>query len=365
MNTVTVSLAERSYDILIGESLLADAGAHLAPVLPQKRAIVVTDETVAAHWLALLEGALAAEGIRTEAITVAPGEQSKSFPVLATLMSELLQLRPERKTALIALGGGVIGDLTGFAASICLRGVPFVQVPTTLLAQVDSSVGGKTGINTPEGKNLVGSFYQPKRVLIDTATLSSLPLRERRAGYAEIVKYGLINDAAFFGWLEANGARVAAGEADALAYAIEKSCRAKAAIVAQDEKESGVRALLNLGHTFGHALEAECGFSSELLHGEAVAVGMQMAFDFSVRLNLCPAQDAERLRAHLKHVGLPASPRAIRPAWDANRLIAHFHQDKKVQDGALTFILARAIGEAFVARDVYEGDLRGWLEGML
>jgi 3-dehydroquinate synthase len=282
-------------------------------------------------------------------------------------MNDLLDTRPDRRTTLVALGGGVVGDLTGFAASVLLRGVDFIQVPTTLLAQVDSSVGGKTGINTRHGKNLVGTFYQPRLVLADTDVLDTLPRRELLAGYAEVAKYGLIDDPDFFAWCEANGAAVLSGDAAKRTYAIEQSCLAKARIVAADERETtDLRALLNLGHTFGHALEAETGFGSDLLHGESVGTGMAMAFDLSARLGLCPAADAERVRRHLGSVGLPMRLRAIggdnRRTWDSSRLIDHMRGDKKAADGKLTFILARGIGKAFVSREVDEKVLRGLLD---
>jgi 3-dehydroquinate synthase len=268
---------------------------------------------------------------------------------------------------LVALGGGVVGDLVGFAASVLMRGVDFIQVPTTLLAQVDSSVGGKTAINTRHGKNLVGTFYQPRLVLADTDVLDTLPRRELLAGYAEVVKYGLIGDPAFFDWCEKNATDLLAGDAARRTYAIEQSCRAKARIVAADERETtDLRALLNLGHTFGHALEAETGFGPDLLHGEAVGTGMALAFDLSARLGLCPAGDAERVRAHLGAVGLPVRLRSIggdnRRRWDAAKLIEHMRGDKKAQAGHLTFILARGIGKAFVTRDVDESALRGLLD---
>ena len=265
----------------------------------------------------------------------------------------MLDGAPERGSTLVALGGGVIGDITGFAASQILRGINFVQIPTTLLAQVDSSVGGKTGINTRHGKNLAGAFYQPRLVLADTAVLDTLPPRELLAGYAEVVKYGLIRDAEFFAWLERNGAALIAGDREARQYAIRTSCAAKAAIVAEDERENGIRALLNFGHTFGHALEAETGFGSELLHGEAVAIGMIMALDLSVRIGLCPASVMERAIAHFNDAGLPVSvSTGGNREWDAGVLIGHMGHDKKVRDGKITFILARRIGEAFVASDV-------------
>lgn len=353
-----VALAERDYDIVVGQGLLAGAGAYIDDVLPQKRVIILTDDNVAQHHLPTLVQSLERHGIQHHHLIIPPGEASKSFATLELLLQHLLTLKPERKTTLIALGGGVIGDLTGFAASILLRGVPFIQIPTTLLAQVDSSVGGKTGINTPQGKNLIGSFYQPRLVLADVATLSTLPKRELLAGYAEVVKYGLINHEAFFSWLERQErALVDNAKPELLMTAVLESCEAKAAIVAKDEKEQDVRALLNLGHTFGHALEAETGFGDTLLHGEGVAIGMVMAFDLSVQLGLCDELDARRVKHHLALVGLPTSPLDIRKEWDIARLMAHFYQDKKVSDGALTFILTRGIGKAFISKDVDESEL--------
>ena len=295
------------------------------------------------------------------------GESSKEFGAFGRLMNELLDRRPDRKTTLVALGGGVVGDLAGFAAAVLLRGLDFIQVPTTLLAQVDSSVGGKTGINTRHGKNLVGAFYQPRLVLADTDVLDTLPKRELLAGYAEVAKYGLIDAPEFFAWCEQNGAAVLSGDAAKRTYAIEQSCLAKARIVAADERETtDLRALLNLGHTFAHALEAETGFGPDLLHGEAVGTGMAMAFDLSARLGLCPAADAGRVRRHLGAVGLPMRLRSIggdnRRNWDAARLIDHMRGDKKAEGGKLAFILARGIGKAFVSREVDEKALRGLLD---
>jgi 3-dehydroquinate synthase len=290
-------------------------------------------------------------------VVVPAGEASKDFAEFGRLMERLLDQRPDRDTVLIALGGGVVGDLCGFAASVLLRGVGFIQVPTTLLAQVDSSVGGKTAINTRHGKNLVGTFYQPRLVLADTGVLDTLPRRELLAGYAEIAKYGLVDDEPFFAWLENYGHAVIDGDARARSEAIARSCQSKARIVAQDEREqAGVRDLLNLGHTFGHALEKETGYGGELLHGEAVAIGMVLAFDMSAALGLCPASDARRVRGHLEAVGLPVSPLTIPGSnvrgWDAARLVDHMRADKKNRDGKLTFILARGIGQSFVRRGV-------------
>lgn len=361
--TVRVELGARSYDILIGEDVLAKAGKWLLPVLAQKRAIIISDANVAPLYLEHVTVPLAGSQVQLQHVTVPAGEGSKSFSQYASLMESILAFKPERKTTLIALGGGVVGDLVGFAASTLLRGVPFIQVPTTLLSQVDSSVGGKTGINTTHGKNLVGSFYQPKRVLIDTHTLSTLPDRQMRAGYAEVVKYGLIQDADFFNWLEQNGQQVIDGNAQALAHAVKVSCEQKAAIVKKDEHEIGVRALLNLGHTFGHALEAETGYGDALLHGEAVSIGMVLAFQLSTQLRLCPKSDTERVITHLQAMGLPtrlADVPGIR--WQVERLIHHFGQDKKVADGRLTFILARGIGKSFITQDVERTALVNCLE---
>ncbi|MBU0725136.1 MAG: 3-dehydroquinate synthase [Alphaproteobacteria bacterium] len=352
--TLSVDLAGRDYEILIGDNLLARAGALAKPFLGQPRVIIVTDATVAPLHLKTVEESFLDAGIAVAAIIVPAGEGTKRFDRLEALLDEILAARIERRITLVALGGGVIGDLTGFAAAILLRGIDFIQIPTTLLAQVDSSVGGKTGINTRHGKNLVGAFHQPRLVLADTGVLDTLPRRELLAGYAEVVKYGLLGDAGFFDWLEANGAALLAGDTAKRRYAVKVSCAAKAAIVARDEKETGDRALLNLGHTFGHALEAETGFGAMLLHGEGVAIGMVMAFDLSVRLGLCPAADATRARAHLQAVGLPVSPLDVagRQHWSVDKLLGHMAKDKKVADGRITFILARGIGDAFITRDV-------------
>ncbi|MBL8836302.1 MAG: 3-dehydroquinate synthase [Alphaproteobacteria bacterium] len=348
MQTVRVELGARAYDVHIGRGLLERAPALLAPVLRERRIFVVSDETVAAaHW-PRLERALGQAGIAATLVVLPPGERTKDFAHLELLLDRILDRQPERRSLLLALGGGVIGDLVGLAASLLLRGVDFVQVPTTLLAQVDSSVGGKTAIDTRHGKNLVGSFHQPRLVLADLDALATLPARERRAGYAEIVKYGLIDEPAFFDWLERNGAGVVDGDEAAQAHAVAQSVRAKARIVAADEREGGARALLNLGHTFGHAIETAQGFGG-LLHGEAVGVGMVLAFDLSVRLGLCPAEDAARLRRHLGALGMAVAPP---PGLDPRRLVALMGHDKKVQDGRITFILARGIGRAFVTADV-------------
>lgn len=364
---VPVALGDRSYDILIGEDLIGRAGSLIAPVLPGDRVIVVTDETVAGLHLDELVESLKAAGLNHSAIVLPPGESTKSFERYAGLMNDLLAQGLERKTTILAFGGGVIGDLAGFAAATALRGIPFVQIPTTLLAQVDSSVGGKTAINVPAGKNLVGAFYQPRMVLADTGILDSLPRRELLAGYAEVVKYGALGDLAFFEWLERHGAALVNGDPvgeskAARAEAVARSCAAKAAIVAQDEREGGLRALLNLGHTFGHALESRLGYGPDLLHGEAVAMGMAMAFSLSVRMGVCSGQDAERLNRHMASVGLRIKPTDIAGVdWDVDDLIKRMFKDKKVEAGRITFILARGLGDAFITAEVGEADLRATL----
>ena len=353
MAIVPVALGERSYDILIEDGALDHAGTHLARFARGGRFAVVTDENVAASQLGRLESALATAGITIEPIVLPAGESTKSWRFLETLLDRLLALEIERGDHVIALGGGVIGDLVGFAAAILKRGCRFVQVPTTLLAQVDSSVGGKTAINASAGKNLIGAFYQPGFVLIDPSTLDSLPARETRAGYAEVVKYGLIDDPAFFAWCEDNGGALLAGDRTARETAIEKSVGAKAAIVADDERETtGRRALLNLGHTFGHALEAETGFSDTLLHGEAVAAGMALAFRFSVAQGLCDPADAARVTAHLRAAGLPHDLSSAHVSADGNTLVRHMLHDKKMDAGRLPFLLARGIGRTYLDRTV-------------
>ncbi len=363
IDVVPVELGARSYDIKIGGGLITRAGELAAPVLRQKRAIVITDTHVARLHLDALLQSLRGAGIAADSIVVPSGEATKSFTELESLCDQLLALKVERSTTLIALGGGVIGDITGFAAAILLRGIDFIQVPTTLLAQVDSSVGGKTGINTAHGKNLIGSFYQPRLVLADIEALDTLPRREMLAGYAEVVKYGLINDPAFFSWCEGHAAGLVSGEASARRHAIAASCKAKAAIVGADERESADRALLNLGHTFGHALEAECGYGDELLHGEAVAIGMVMAFDLSARLGLCPLEDAARVQRHLASLGLPTSPSWIDGrSWSSGRLVEHMSRDKKVKNGRIGFVLARGIGQAFTPAYADLSDVEAMLD---
>ena len=351
---LSLALSASSYDVVVGDGLLGRAGALLAPVLPQKRAVVITDEAVAPLHLATLMDGLAQTAIGASAITVKSGEASKSFANLEAVTNGLLDAAVERRTAVIALGGGVVGDLAGFAAAVTLRGLPFVQIPTTLLSQVDSSVGGKTGINTRHGKNLLGAFHQPRMVIADTATLATLPVRELRAGYAEIVKAGLIGDAAFFTWCEANGAAVIGGDRGAQGEAILRACAFKAQVVGDDEREekpNDGRALLNLGHTFGHALEAELGYGA-ILHGEAVGVGIGLAFRMSAALGLCAAGDAERVIAHIRAVGLPAELHELNRRFSAERLIGHMRRDKKARDGKLVFVLVRGIGQAFTHAEV-------------
>ncbi len=363
---LTVALGRRSYDIVVGSGLIAEAGALLAPVLRQKRVVIVTDETVAGLHLARFAASLAAAGIRHQAVAVPPGEASKDFAHFARLCEDVLALGIERATAIVALGGGVVGDLAGFAAATLLRGLDLVQVPTTLLAQVDSSVGGKTAIDSIHGKNLVGAFHQPALVLADIDALATLPRRELLAGYAEVVKYGLIRDRGFYEWLEPDGAALVAGDAVARQQAVRRSCALKAEIVAADERETGERALLNFGHTFGHALEAATGFGDGLKHGEAVALGMQLAFDLSARLGFCKAEVAERVRRHLAAVGLPTSPAGLAGGTlTAAALQALMRKDKKVSDGRVTLILARDIGDAFICRDVAPPALADFLAAAL
>jgi 3-dehydroquinate synthase len=350
---LTVDLAERSYDIIVGAGLLEQAGSLARPLLRGDRVLVLTDETVARLHLARLQQGLNAAGITAAVVTVPAGEASKDIAGFPALAERLLGLGVERGTTLLALGGGVVGDLAGFAAATLLRGIDFIQLPTTLLAQVDSSVGGKTGLDTRHGKNLVGAFYQPRLVLADLDALDTLPRRELLAGYAELVKYGLIADAAFYVQLEREAETLLAGRGTGLGPAILQACRMKAEIVAEDEREAGRRALLNFGHTFGHALEAETGYGDRLLHGEAVAVGMALAFETSVRLGHCPAADAMRATRHLAAIGLPARLDLGRgERFDPDRLIAHMAHDKKVAAGRIGFVLSLGIGSGFVDRSV-------------
>jgi 3-dehydroquinate synthase len=361
MTIVPVQLGDRSYQVAIEAGALDRAGERLSPWLGRGRAVIVTDGNVARDQLPRLEASLG--DLERHVIVLPAGESTKSWAQLEALTDRLLALEVERGDHVIALGGGVIGDLVGFAASILKRGCGFIQIPTTLLAQVDSSVGGKTAINTRAGKNLIGAFHQPGFVMIDPTVLDTLPRRELGAGYAEVVKYGLIGDFDFFQWCEANAAALLAGDTDAREHAIAVSVAAKAAIVGQDEREtSGRRALLNLGHTFGHALEAEAGFSDRLLHGEAVAAGMALAFRFSAARGLCSAQDAERVSAHLRAIGLPHGLAAAGIAATGEVLVAHMLHDKKMAAGTLPFILARGIGESFVDKSVALADVAAFLD---
>jgi 3-dehydroquinate synthase len=352
--SIKVTLPGRSYAIVIGEDLIASTGKRIAASVPGARCAVVSDRNVAALYLGPLKTSLDQHRLFLGEAIVSPGEASKSFSVLAPLCESLLALGVERGDCIIALGGGVVGDLAGFAASILRRGARVVQMPTTLLAQVDSAIGGKTGIDTRQGKNLIGTFHQPSLVLSDISVLFTLSPREFRAGYAEVVKYGLLGDAAFFAWLEQNWAEVFSDQGGKRRHAVETSARAKAKIVEEDEREtSGTRALLNLGHTFGHALEAYAGYSDRLLHGEAIAIGMRLAFTFSAELGLCPADDAARVERHLAAVGLPTKIAAIpgkKPTPD--ELLQLMAQDKKVKGGKLALVLVHGIGQAFVEHDV-------------
>jgi 3-dehydroquinate synthase len=363
---VPVALGTRAYDIVIGRGVIATLGARIKALRPGARAAIVTDENVADHHLAPTEATLKAAGIPSTLVVVPPGEGSKTWEKFKYACEALLSSHVERNDVVVALGGGVIGDLAGFAAASVRRGLDFVQVPTTLLAQVDSSVGGKTGINSLQGKNLIGAFHQPILVVADTALLDTLPKREFRAGYAEMAKFSLLGDAAFFSWLEANWQDVFSGGklsgSAAREHAIAVCCRGKAGIVARDERETGERALLNLGHTFGHALEAGCGFSGRLLHGEAVALGIALAFEFSARKGLIPAAEAARASAHLAAVGLPTRLQDVSggvPGVDA--LMDLIAQDKKVKRGKFTFILVRGIGQAFIENNADPAEVRGFL----
>ncbi len=351
--TLHVPLGKQAYDIIIGQGLLVNTAKWLQLVLPSSRAVVIADAAIADAYAQPVLHSLQDNGVKCELITLDGGEQSKGFPAYEKLMNDLLALQPDRKTTLIAVGGGVIGDLVGFAASTLLRGVPLIQIPTTLLSQVDSSVGGKTGINTAFGKNLIGSFYQPKRVIIDIDTLHSLPKRELLAGYAEIVKYAALGDDGFMSWLEENGEKLLSLNWLSLMHAIKQCLSMKAEIVEWDAHEQNMRALLNLGHTFGHALEAEAGYDGRLLHGEGVSIGMVMAAKLSADLGMCDASVEQRLAAHLKRHDMPTKPADIAGVdWNADAICSHFGQDKKAHNGNLAFVLLRAMGEAELVRDV-------------
>ncbi len=360
--TIKVDLGDRGYDILIGDSLLPEVGAILKERFAFQALFIITDSTVAQLHLPTLEESLKKASLPYYTCIVNAGEQSKSFSTVETLLNDILNQRPERKVAIIALGGGVVGDLTGFVASILLRGVPFIQIPTTLLSQVDSSVGGKTGINTSHGKNLVGSFYQPQLVVIDTDVLKTLPEREFLSGYAEVVKYGAIAKGDFFTWLDKNAQALKDRQPEALRYAIKLSCECKAEIVAKDEREGGIRALLNLGHTFGHAYEAVTGYSDKLLHGEGVSIGMTHAFVLSVKLGYCPEEQALSFIHHMQEIGLPTSLKDISARWNISEIMAAMAGDKKVDQGKLVFVLVHKIGEAFIAKDVALAAVEGVIE---
>jgi len=363
-HTVHVALGERAYDILIGPHLLDDAGAILAERFPGRRYGIITDENVAVAQLPRLSASLDAAGLSHTEIILPAGESTKSWTFVGQAVEAILAARLERGDLIIAFGGGVIGDLAGFAASIARRGMDFIQMPTSLLAQVDSSVGGKTGINSPHGKNLIGAFHQPRLVLADVSTLDTLSPRQFASGYAEVVKYGLIDDEEFFFWLEANQAEIFAG-GPARGEAIARCCAHKARVVIEDEKELGVRALLNLGHTFGHALEKDTGYSDRLLHGEGVAIGMVLAHGFSARLGLAPSQDTGRIVSHLQKSGLPTTLAAIPGTLGSTEsLMAAIAQDKKVSRGALTFILTCGIGQAFIEKNVDATAVAAYLNDM-
>lgn len=349
---IHVPLGESSYDIHVGANLIAQAGELIAPYT-SSRLVIVTDENVASAHLESLLRSVRAMRLDPKTVVLPPGEDSKAFVPLERLIHSLLSYELDRQSLVVALGGGVVGDLAGFAAAILNRGIDWIQVPTTLLAQVDSAVGGKTGINVHEGKNLIGAFHQPRVVIADTETLKTLPRRELLAGYAEIVKYAVLGDAGFFSWLEQHGAQSVALDGPALEHAVAHSCKMKAEIVARDEREVGERALLNLGHTFGHALEAETDFSGRLLHGEGVAIGMVLALSLSARLSYCPDQAVDRVRHHLRAVGLPVSIKDIPgPPLDPQAVIRHMSHDKKMRNGRLSFVLVKDIGQAFLTQDV-------------
>lgn len=366
VDLLTVELGDRSYPIYIGDHLIAKAGTHIAPVLSGNKVIVVTDQNVAPLWLDKLLQSFDGNDLTVESLVLPATETTKSFSHFQKLLDDILAIGIDRKTTLVALGGGVIGDITGFAAAVLLRGIDFIQIPTTLLAQVDSSVGGKTGINTAHGKNLVGAFHQPTMVLADIGVLDTLPKRELLAGYAEVVKYGLIDDFEFYEWCEAQGAALIDGDRAARRYAVLKSCQSKARIVAADERESGQRALLNLGHTFGHAFEAEAGYNAGLLHGEAVAIGCIQAFALSAYMGICDTQEAVRVEKHFAQIGLRHSLLGIADkSWTVEKLIGHMGRDKKAEAGEIKFILVNGIGKSFVTGDVPASALSAILTDLL
>ncbi len=366
MAVIPVDIASSPYDVRVGTGLLADLVGQCRGLLRKRRVPIVTDERVYKAWGAVLEGSLHEGGHEAVWRILPPGESSKSWEQLAATIDWMLAEEVERGDHVLALGGGVVGDLTGFAAAIVKRGCKFIQLPTSLLAQVDSSVGGKTAINTPAGKNLVGAFHQPSLVLADLAVLDTLPRRELLAGYAEVVKYGLLGDADFFAWCDANGTAMIEGDPALREYAVAHSVAAKARIVKEDERETkGLRALLNLGHTFGHALEAQTGFSDRMLHGEAVALGMVLAARYSARRGLMPLASAERVARHFEAMGMPAEIAGLGLNCDGNALVQHMLHDKKMDAGTLPFVLMRGIGEAFLARDVELADVAAFLDAQL
>lgn len=366
-NKLRIDLKENSYDIIIEHGLLSNLGTLISQKFVKPKTFIVTDDNISVHWLEQTIESLSAQGISPKVLEVPAGENTKSFINLEKIIDQLLESKVDRGSLLIALGGGVIGDLAGFAGAVTLRGIKVVQVPTTLLSQVDSSVGGKTGINVRQGKNLVGSFYQPSLVAIDTQVLKTLPPRQLFAGYAEVVKYGLIKDCSFFDWLELNGKKVLEGDKLAQQFAIFTSCRIKAEIVEADEKEQDLRAILNFGHTFGHALEAEAGYDGNLLHGEAVSIGMVMAIELSKNLGHLSGQDAGRAVEYIRSIGLPTNINSIEGSnsWHPDGLIQHMQHDKKVSNGQLRFVLIKGIGEAYLTADVEKKQVFGVLEKSL
>jgi len=361
---VDLPASDRGYDIVVGESILSEAGSMIHLRLGLRRCVVVTDSNVADIYLKRLEAILAASGLSLlPSIIVPAGEASKGMDSLQTMLNQLFERGADRQTVVIALGGGMIGDLAGLAASLFMRGLDLVQIPTSLLAQVDSSVGGKTGVNSSYGKNTIGTFYQPRLVLSDASTLDSLPVRQMRAGYAEVLKYGIICDAGFFEWCRKHGETLLRGDREAQIYAVSKSCEHKARIVAMDERETGDRALLNFGHTFAHAFETATGYGNRLLHGEAVAIGMLLAMRLSAGLGICPPDDAALVEGHLRETGLPVSPPAF--DYDIDMLMELMGHDKKTKNGKFTFVLARGIGHAFVSREINPSPVRSLLQGII
>ena len=366
-NKLRINLRENSYDIIIEHGLLSNLGALISKNCVKPQTFIVTDNNISVHWLKQTVESLSEQGISPKVLEVPVGESTKSFINLEKIIDQLLESKVDRDSLLVALGGGGIGDLAGFAGAVTLRGIKVIQVPTTLLSQVDSSVGGKTGINVRQGKNLVGSFYQPSLVAIDTQVLQTLPPRQLFAGYAEVVKYGLIRDRSFFDWLELNGKKVLEGDKVAQQFAIFTSCRIKAEIVEADEKEKDLRAILNFGHTFGHALEAEAGYNGNLLHGEAVSIGMVMAIELSRNLGHLSGQDAGRAVEYIRNIGLPTNISSIKgsTSWHPDGLIQHMQHDKKVSNGQLRFVLIRSIGEAYLTADVEKNEVYSVIEKSL